>query len=83
MKEIRSYIFEGNKEDLDTLEKMFRHIEYIGEVGASRNIVIRVDGDGTGRIQVYREDTTKIDTNKYNIEQNLGQGAIVGIYDIG
>lgn len=83
MKEYRLYRFEGNKEDLDTLEKIFRHIEYLGEVGASRNILIRVDGDGTGRIQVYREDTTKIDTDKYNIEQNLGQGAIVGIYDIG
>lgn len=83
MKEFRLYKFEGNKKDLDALEKIFRHIEYLGEAGASRNILIRVDGDGTGRIQVYREDTTKIDTDKYNIEQNLGQGAIVGIYDIG
>ena len=83
MEEVRSYIFSGNKEDLDTLENIFRHIEYLGEVGASRNILIRVDGDGDGRIHVYRGDKFKIDTNEYNIEQNLGHGAVVGIYDIG
>lgn len=81
--EKRNYTFMGSKEDLDRLEMLFRHIEYLGEVGASRNLLVRVDGDGSGRIKVLNSNNGKIDNEKYNIEQNLGQGAIVGIYDIG
>lgn len=79
----RIYKFSGNEKDLDTLEKLFRHIEYLGIVGASRNLLVRVDGDGTGRIKVTNEDNKKLDNEHYNTKQNLGQGALVGIYDIG
>lgn len=81
-KEKRSYEFYGEIKDLETLEKLFRHIEYLGNIGASRNLLIRVDGDGTGRIKVNKNGQ-KIDNERYNTEQNLGQGALVGIYDIG
>lgn len=81
-KEKRSYEFYGEIKDLETLEKLFRHIEYLGNIGASRNLLIRVDGDGTGRIRVNKNGQ-KIDNERYNTEQNLGQGALVGIYDIG
>lgn len=81
--ETRNYKFTGRSEDLDTLEKMFRHMEYLGAVGASRNLMIRVDGDGSGRIQVRNGKEERLDNKEYNIEQNLGQGAVVGIYDIG
>lgn len=80
-REKRSYEFYGEEKDLDILEKMFRHIEYLGNIGASRNLLIRVDGDGTGRI-IVRKNGEKIDNEKYNTKQNLGQGALVGIYDI-
>lgn len=80
--EKRTYEFFGRPEDLDTLEKLFRHIEYLGNIGASRNLLVRVDGDGYGRIQVMK-DKHHIDKEKYNTTQNLGQGALVGIYDIG
>ena len=79
----RVYKIVAREEDLNTLERALRHIEYLGEIGASRNILIRPDGDGAGRIKVYREDGSKIDNKKYNIEQNLGMGATVAIYDIG
>lgn len=79
----RIYKFSGNEKDLDTLEKLFRHIEYLGIVGASRNLLVRVDGDGMGRIKVINEDNEKLDNEHYNTKQNLGQGALVGIYDIG
>lgn len=81
-REKRNYEFYGEEKDLDTLEKMFRHMEYLGDMGASRNLLIRVDGDGTGRITV-RKDGEKIDNERYNTKQNLGQGALVVIYDIG
>lgn len=84
--EERTYKFKGRKEDLDILEKAFRHIEYLGNVGASRNILIRVDGDGTGRIKVVDEKGNKLDDKKYNIAQTNEQtfkSDIVGIYDIG
>lgn len=82
----------GRAEDLDKLEKALRHIEFLGDVGASRNILIRVDGDGSGRIKVYKvlggivDDQTKIDKESYNTKQTNQQTFredIVGIYDIG
>ena len=48
--EERLYKIYGKAEDLYKLEKALRHIEYLGEIGASRNVLIRVDGDGSGRI---------------------------------
>ena len=86
----------GRAEDLDMLEKALRHIEFLGDIGASRNILIRVDGDGSGRIKVYKvqrsqwgeivDDRTKIDRELYNTKQTNQQTFredIVGIYDIG
>lgn len=77
----KTFIFEGREEDINTLSHLFRHMEYLGQVGASRNLVVRVDGDGNGRIHVYNEDGTSIDNEKYNLEQQ--EYAVVGIYDIG
>jgi hypothetical protein len=81
--ETRVYKFIGREEDLNTLEKLFRHMEYLGAIGASRNLLVRVDGDGSGRIKVRNENNEKLDNEKYNTQQNLGQGALVGIYDLG
>lgn len=81
MKIKKTFTFVGHEKDIETLSKLFRHIEYLGDVGASRNLVIRVDGDGSGRIKVFNEDGTKIDSDQYNIKQEAG--AIVGVYDIG
>ena len=94
--EERLYKICGRAEDLDKLEKALRHIEFLGDVGASRNVLIRVDGDGSGRIKVYKvelsqfgeiiDDRTKIDRELYNTKQTNQQTFredIVGIYDIG
>lgn len=94
--EERLYKIFGKTEDLDNLEKALRHIEFLGEIGASRNILIRVDGDGSGRIKVYKvelsqfgeiiDNQTKIDRELYNTKQTNQQTFredIVGIYDIG
>lgn len=90
--EERLYKIYGRTEDLDKLEKALRHIEYLGETGASRNVLIRVDGDGSGRIKVnkvLREmiyEQGKIDKEQYNTKQTNQQifkADIVGIYDIG
>ena len=94
--EERLYKICGRAEDLDNLEKALRHIEFLGDIGASRNILIRVDGDGSGRIKVYKvelsrfgeiiDDLTKIDRESYNTKQTNQQTFredIVGIYDIG
>lgn len=72
----------GSEKDIDTVVTLLRHIEYLGEVGASRNILVRVDGDGSGRIHVYDEQGLKIDNQPYNIEQNI-EGPLVAVYDIG
>ena len=81
--ETRVYQFIGTKKDLDTLEQIFRHIEYLGDIGASRNILIRIDGDGSGRIKVINKDGNKLDNKTYNIKQTKEDIYTVGIYDIG
>lgn len=82
MKISKTVKISGHETDVNTIITMLRHMEYLGEVGASRNILVRVDGDGSGRIHVYNEDGSKIDNNHYNIEQNI-DGPLVAIYDIG
>lgn len=83
MKEKRTYTITGRKEDLDTLEKALRHIEYLGNIGASRNILIRVDGDGAGRIRIENSNGHSLDNEQYNVNQSVEHIAVVGIYDIG
>ena len=79
----RTVIIRGRAEDVNTVLKLLRHMEYLGNVGASRNLLVRVDGDGVGRIHVTDENGKKLDNNSYNTKQNLDMGAVVGIYDIG
>lgn len=88
--ESRNYNIVGRPEDLDALEKALRHIEYLGQIGASRNIMIRVDGDGAGRISVYRNEDKvldahyrPIDNEHYNKDQDKLINGCVGVYDIG
>lgn len=83
MKEKRTYTITGRKENLDILEKALRHIEYLGNIGASRNILIRVDGDGAGRIKVEDSNGNSLDDEQYNVNQSVEHIAVVGIYDIG
>ena len=82
MKISKTVKISGHEADVNTIITMLRHMEYLGEVGASRNILVRVDGDGCGRIHVYTEDGSRIDNNHYNIEQNI-DGPLVAVYDIG
>lgn len=79
----RTVTIRGREEDVTAVLKLLRHMEYLGDVGASRNIIVRVDGDGYGRIHVTDENGKKLDNTPYNTKQNLGMGAVVGIYDIG
>ena len=78
-----SFTIYGREEDVDTIRKLLRHVEYLGNVGASRNLLVRVDGDGSGRIKVIDENGNRLDNEKYNIKQDLGMGTVVGVYDIG
>lgn len=81
-KETRTYSIRGTKENLDTLEHFLRHAEYLGSIGASRNLLLRIDGDGFGQLQIFDVNGEKINRERYNTEQKLDQGALVGIYDI-
>lgn len=79
----RTITIRGREEDVATILKFLRHMEYLRNVGASRNLLVRVDGDGWGRIRVTDENGKKLDNTPYNTKQNLGMGAVVGVYDIG
>ena len=80
----RIFVVNGREEDINTISKFLRHIEYLGHVGASRNLLVSVDGDGSGRISVTDDKGKHIDEEKYNIKQETKTiGAISGIYNIG
>ena len=83
------YKISGTPEQLRILEKMFVHMEYLGSVGASRNILVQVDGDGAARLRFKDEDDLYLsdyikDEKVRNTEQTTIEGgkvgAIVGIY---
>lgn len=88
--ETKTYQITGTPEQLRVLEKMFIHMEYLGTIGASRNILLRVDGDGAARMRfkdgdgLYLSDYIK-DERTHNIEQSTIEegkvGCIVGTYD--
>lgn len=88
--ETKIYQITGTPEQLRVLEKMFIHMEYLGTIGASRNILLRVDGDGAARMRfkdgdgLYLSDYIK-DERTHNIEQSTVEegkvGCIVGTYD--
>jgi hypothetical protein len=81
-KVVRTIEIEGHEEDVNTIVKMLRHMEYLGNVGASRNILVRVDGDGTGRIKVFTLNDTPTD-DEFSTEQIKKETHVVGVYDIG
>lgn len=83
------YKISGTPEQLRILEKMFVHMEYLGNVGASRNILVQVDGDGAAHLRFKDEDDLYLsdyikDEKTHNTEQSTIEGgkvgAIVGIY---
>lgn len=88
--ETKIYQITGTSEQLRVLEKMFIHMEYLGTIGASRNILLRVDGDGAARMRfkdgdgLYLSDYIK-DERTHNTEQSTVEegkvGCIVGTYD--
>lgn len=72
----------GRDEDIATLCEFLAHVQYLGSVGASRNLVLRVDGDGSGRMSFSTADGERLTSKtKYNLEQS--SHAVVGVYDIG
>lgn len=83
------YRISGTPEQLRILEKMFIHMEYLGTVGASRNILVQVDGDGGAHLRFKDEDGLYLsdyikDEKTKNTEQTVVEegrvGAIVGRY---
>lgn len=81
--EKRIYTIYGSKKDLNTLEKLLRHMEFLGNIGASRNLLVRVDGDGFGQIKVKNHRGEPLDNEFYNTKQGNDEWHIVGKYDIG
>lgn len=44
-----------NEEQLNVLEMLFEHIQYLGKVGSSRSIELFVDGDGAVQLKFYKK----------------------------
>jgi hypothetical protein len=62
---------EANETDLMDFVKMCGIVQYLGAVGASREIRLKIDGDGSARFNFYIEGQkipdTKVDTGHQDI----------------
>ena len=56
MRERRTYVIEGGKEELDELERALWYVMFLGKIGSSRTLVLWVDGDGSARLKISRTD---------------------------
>lgn len=79
----RTVTISGREEDVATVLRLLKHMEYLGNVGVSRNLLVWVDGDGCGQIHVMDKSGEKLDNVHYSIEQIPTMGAVAGVYDIG
>lgn len=52
----RTYVIEGDEDQLDKLEQVFSAITGMCSMGASRDVTIFVDGDGAANIRVERKE---------------------------
>lgn len=74
----------GHKQDVDTFCDFLRHIEYLGNIGASRNLLLRIDGDGSGRMHFYDDEGCSVSfKEKFNTEEYKNEAYVVEVYDIG
>ena len=60
--ETRKYEISGARIVLDGLERIFRYMVLLGNIGSSRHIHIFCDGDGAARIEVKRPDGAPLKT---------------------
>lgn len=84
--EKRTYIVTGTKKDLDVLEEIFKHMEYLGAVGADRKLTIRVDGSGFSKIRVRNENGERLDESNIVVDSEVDvepYSATSGYYEIG
>ena len=73
---IRTYKIEARyEEQLNMMEKLFEYIQYLGIIGASREITLFVDGDGQVQLKFYkkRKEDIFIKLNSDKTEE-LSQG---------
>ncbi len=80
-------IMARTEEQLNVLEQLLLHIEYLGNIGASRNLLIRVDGDGSAQISIKDEDGLFLsDYRQLKVEnpteQETKEMTISGTYDL-
>jgi len=65
------YTVIGDEQDILAFETAIRHIDLCCMVGASREIKLIVDGDGSANLKVFRDNTNeKLDQSKWPGEES-------------
>lgn len=81
----------GSERNLKVIKDLLEHIQYLGIVGASRNLLVRVDGDGSGQVYIVDKDGEMVDSpeemgrkmRSVNIDYlPEWQDGVVGVYDL-
>ena len=72
----------GNKIDLGDFLLLCRKIEYLCNVGASRELKVVVDGDGSADLQ-FDFKGVKVNIDKKDFEKQIGSGKDLKIIYIG
>ncbi len=71
--ETRKYEVTGKVRQLDNLEKLFKWVEYCGDVGHSGSATISVDGDGSAHLKFTGVDAEVPETERHSgVELKVG-----------
>lgn len=74
--ESRIYKIYGDKNDLDMMEEVLKYITILSETGCSRCLNLFVDGDGSFKIKIRKEDESNLKEiiilkNKIDDDENM------------
>lgn len=82
----KTYKISGSPEQIRVLEKFLVHMELLGTWGASRNLVLQVDGDGAARMKVKDEDglflSDYIKSDSFTSDQTVERISFSGKYSL-
>ena len=70
---------EGDEQALVEFLKMCAYMQRLGEVGASRNIVVAYDGDGAARLR-FNVDGENLKSNVEGSEDSIKTGRDIKVY---
>lgn len=71
--ESREYTITGKRYQLNKLEEAFKLMQYLGRIGATRNVRVMIDGDGSAQFKFKDLESSKEEKDKFHEFTNTGK----------